>query len=323
MAESRSCVIGIDGGASSTRAGLMDRELSILAQGFGGPADHFSGAGGKERLTGSLSDAVSPLLNALARDPLLKLEAVCLGLTGVSIPGKKQAALDALGDLFPGVPVFVISDTVTAWAGAHGGKDGVVVIGGTGSVAYGRSGSSETLKGGFGYLLGDEGGGFRIAVSAISAALRDADGTGPATSLTGVVRGFFGVSNLRQVPGKVYAEGISVDRIAALCPLVVAEADRGDHEAMRILDEAGSDLGRLAVAALKALGCGVDSVSHAGGVFKSGEAILKPFRDHIAGEVPHARVIPPAHSPLIGAGIMAWRLLSSGDHKETKRHGKR
>lgn len=319
MADSRSCVIGIDGGASSTRAALLDRELSIVSQGLGGPADHFSASGGRERLTKSLSDAVSPLLSAMAGDPLLKLEAVCLGLTGVSIPGKKQVAMGLLKGLFKRVPVFVVSDTVTAWAGAHAGKDGVVVIGGTGSVAYGRSGASETLKGGYGYLLGDEGGGFRIGVSAISAALRDADGTGSATSLTAVVRDFFGVSNLRQLPGKVYAESISVDRIAALCPLVVAEAGRGDREATRILDEAGRDLGRLAVAALKALGGGTDSVSYAGGVFKAGEAILKSFRDQIASEALHARVVPPAHSPLVGAGIMAWK-LSSGDQGEAKRH---
>jgi N-acetylglucosamine kinase-like BadF-type ATPase len=320
LPSARRCVVGIDGGASSTRAALIDTSLEVVCQGLGGPADHFSAADGKARLTKSLTDAASPLLDALAGDPLLNLEAVCLGLTGVSIPGKKQTALGVLESLFPGVPVFVISDTVTAWAGAHAGKDGVVVIGGTGSVAYGRSGSSETLKGGFGYLLGDEGGGFRIAVSAISAALRDADGTGPATSLTGVVRDFFGVSNLRQVPGKVYAEHIAVDRIAALTPYVVAEAGSGDQEATRILEEAGRDLGRLAVAALKALGGATGAVSYAGGVFKSGEAILKPFRDQIASEIPYARVVPPAHSPLTGAGIMTWKLLAADAQEEAKSH---
>ena len=156
MEDTRGWVIGIDGGASSTRAAIIDRDLRATAEGLGGPADHFSADGGKERLAKSLAEATSPLLPSMAADGMVP-EAVCLGLTGASIPGKKQAALEALADLFPGIPLYVESDTVTAWAGAHAGQDGVVVIGGTGSVAYGRCGQDEIRKGGFGYLLGEIG----------------------------------------------------------------------------------------------------------------------------------------------------------------------
>lgn len=306
------CVIGIDGGASRTRAALIDRDLEVLARGLGGPADHYSPQGGKERLRVSLGEATAPVLAKLAEEPAFCVRAVSLGLTGVSIPGKRDAAVEILGDIFPRVPVTVISDTVTALAGAHAGRDGVVVISGTGSVAYGRQGNAEYRAGGFGYLLGDEGSGFRISLSAISAALRSSDGTGPPTTLTGAITAFFDVDSIRRLPGKIYAEAIPVDYIASFCPLVVAEASRGDPEAKRVLNEAGRDLGRLAVATLAALGGGARLVSYAGGVFRSGEALLSPFRDYIAGQAPHAEVVPPAHSPVIGAGIIAWKHLSEG-----------
>ena len=306
MADKCRCVIGIDGGASSTGAALMDQNLTVIAEGHGGPADHYSAEDGKERLGKSLAKAVSPLLTALSASPRLSLEAVCLGLTGVTIPGKNQAAMEILSGLFPGADVIIESDTVTAWAGALSGQDGVIVIGGTGSVAFGRSGARETRKGGFGYLFGDEGSGFRIACDAISATLREYDGTGPVTSLSIAVRNFFGVPNVRMVPGKVYSESIPVEQIAALCPLVVAQAERGDEVAHRIVVEAGQSLGRLAVAALEAFDGEVHKVSYAGGVFQAGEAILRPFRKEIAKALPRAEVLAPAHPPLIGAGVMAW-----------------
>jgi len=299
-------VIGVDGGASSTRAALLDENLGIIAQGLGGPADHFSEQSGRERLTQSLQDALSPILALLSRDPGFELKAVCLGLTGVFIPGKRDAAVHALHEVFSGIPVLVVSDTVTAWAGAHEGKDGVVVIGGTGSVAYGRSGDREVRKGGFGYLLGDEGSGFKTAAAAVSAALHDADGTGPSTSLTAVVARYFNVDDVRKAPGKVYSENIPVDRIAALCPMISEEADKGDEEAKRLLTKSGRDLGLLAAAALRDLGPKGKRVSYVGGVFKAGEPLLRPFRERILAEIPDAVIVPPVHNPSIGAGILAW-----------------
>lgn len=327
MADRVKCVIGIDGGASSTRAALISEGLTIIAEGAGGPADHFSVDSGKERLAESLSEAVSPLVARLAERPELALDAVCLGLTGISIPGKEQAAAEILAGMFAGVEtaaqatleapvgtsaetrvqITIESDALAAWAGAFAGKDGVIVIGGTGSVAYGRMGDRETRRGGFGYLFGDEGSGFRVACDAIRAALDDHDGLGPGTSLGGVVRDFFGVQSVRQVPGKVYSENVPVEEIAAMCPLVFREAARGDGVARCIVSEAGRSLGRLAAAALKALGGRKGTVSYAGGVFQAGDAILGPFRKEIARVFPDAVVVPPKYSPLVGAGILAWK----------------
>lgn len=322
MSHFRRCVIGIDGGASSTRAALIGEDLSVLVEGRGGPADHFSAVEGKERLASSLAEATSPLLASLEATPNMALVGVCLGLTGVTIPGKRRAAEGVLAGMFPGARILVESDTVSAWAGAFAGQDGVIVIAGTGSVAYGRRGGREARKGGFGYLFGDEGGSFRIASEAVSAALRDHDGLGPATSLTGVVRDFFGAESVRQVPGKVYSESVPVEAIASLCPLVVKEAERGDEVARRILTAAGHSLGKLAAATLKALGGEACRVSYAGGVWRAGEPVLEPFREAIAGDAPGARVSLPEHSPLIGAGILAWgRARPSGLLPEVRSSG--
>lgn len=309
------CVIGIDGGASSTKAALIDESMEVIAEGFGGPADHFSAPDAVERLEKSLDAAVMPLLTILAKHPELRLDGVGLGLTGVNIPGKRQAASAILSRVLersgsaPGhTRIAIDSDAVAAWAGALAGHDGAVVIGGTGSVAYGRKGGKEVRKGGFGYLFGDEGSGFRIACDAIRASLQSSEGLGPATSLVEETRRFFGVENVRRVPGKVYAEDIPVEDVAAMCPLVFSEAERGDEVARRIVTEAGRSLASLAVAALKELDEEGGTISYAGGVFSGGELILRAFRDEIAARLPRARVVAPRYRPVVGAGMLAWDL---------------
>lgn len=314
-------VIGIDGGASSTRAALMREGLVILAEGKGGPADHFSQDMGKERLERALRQAVLPLNSFLAENPGFALKAVVLGLTGVSIPGKKEAALEILSECFPSVPVKIKSDALIAWAGALSGQSGVTVIAGTGSIAYGRADDGkEVRKGGFGYLFGDEGGGFYVACQGVKAVLQHYDGTGPSTSLTRVVPAFFGVSNPREIPGKVYSLNMPVEEIAGLAMVVAREAENGDEVAGKIMKSAGRSLAKLALAALSDLKLDPPLVSYAGGVFNAGDVILQPFKDAIHEERPDALVVPPRYPPVVGAGILAW---NSGLLRRSKKGEKR
>jgi len=307
VTEKDQCVIGIDGGASSTKAALMREGLIVMAEGRGGPADHFSEEMGRERLERALRAAVFPLSSFLNEREDLSLKAVFLGLSGVSIPGKRQAAAQILAEVFPGVPVRVESDALIAWAGALSGQSGITVIAGTGSVAYGRtSDGKEARKGGFGYLFGDEGGGFYVACQGVRAALSHHDKIGPATSLTEVLPGLFGVSSVAEIPGKVYSESMPVEEIAKFATAVALEARKGDPVSIEIMNHAGRSLGKLAVSCLSELDPEVPLISYVGGVFDAGDIILEPFKDEILSRRPDAVVIPPRYPPFVGAGILAW-----------------
>ncbi|HHW18507.1 MAG TPA: hypothetical protein GXX30_06360 [Firmicutes bacterium] len=307
LALSGQCVVGIDGGTFSTKAALMREGLVVLAEGRGGPTGHFSGEIGKDRLERALREATASLSSFLEEHPELSLKAVFLGLTGVFIPGKKEAAQEILSEVFPGCRVMVESDALIAWAGALAGQSGIAVVAGTGSVAYGRDADGrEVRKGGFGYLFADEGGAFHVACEGIKAVLKHHDGVGPPTSLSEVLKEHFQVTSVREIVGKVYSEDITVEEIAAISPLIAREASFGDPVCLDIMERAGKNLGRLAVSALKEMGSSVRLVSYAGGMFNSGEVLLRPFKEEIQKEVPDALIIPPRYPPVIGAGILAW-----------------
>ena len=117
-------------------------------------------------------------------------------------------------------------DYAVALAGATDGGPGIVVIAGTGSVAYGENGAGEAHRAGaYGYLIDDAGSGYGVGRAALAAVLRAADGTGEDTSLTGRLLALLGFASVGDIIPAVY--GGSLDRlaIAALAP-VVADAAR-------------------------------------------------------------------------------------------------
>jgi N-acetylglucosamine kinase-like BadF-type ATPase len=207
----------------------------------------------------------------------------------------------------------VVPDYVTNLLGASRGGPGVVVVAGGGSVAYGRTADGrEATAGGFGYLLGDEGGGFDIGRRAIAAAIHAHDGRGPWTELTQIVCKAFGVSDLADIKRIVYVPQIPRERIAGLVPAVVRAAEAEDGVARSILSGAGRDLGHLALAVTRRLfdsGKKVD-VYPTGGVFAAGGYVNEPFGAELAVHCPLARIRPPQGSPLSGALLLAQELLA-------------
>ena len=143
-------------------------------------------------------------------------------------------------------------DTDAALAGAFAGRPGIVVIAGTGSGAAGRDAAGRTVRvGGHGFLLGDEGGGYWIGREAVRAALRAADGTGPATALVAAVERAFG--SLAGAEQDVHRHPTDRGLLARLVPDVAA-LDAADGEAARILAEAAAYLAELASAVRARLG---------------------------------------------------------------------
>jgi N-acetylglucosamine kinase len=194
-------------------------------------------------------------------------------------------------------------DAPVAHAGALGGRTGVVVIAGTGSVVYTRDRQDvgHTL-GGWGFLFGDEGSAFRIACDALATLMR-AEDDGDATLLqaTHAACAFFGMPSLRRLARGFYAGEITRDRLAAYAPAALR------FDRFREMANRGAD--RLAKLACRAIDAGGTArVALAGGIF-SDAAFGQRVRDGIRGAVPNAEIVEARHEPAAGALLLAYREL--------------
>ncbi len=300
--------VGIDAGGSGTRAALARADGEVLGLGQGGPSNHLTGEAGRQRLQAALASAIGPLV------PLVD-DAECVvhaGITGVSIPGKREAVIAAIAALLPRALASISHDASAAVVGALAGRDGIGVLAGTGAIALARTADGrEARAGGYGYLLSDEGAAFGIAQRAVADVMRAVDGRGPATQLGELFRQHLGLDDVRHLPGWLYAAPDPVERLAPLAPLVASAARQGDQVAVIIFEQAGSALADVAAAAARILWS--SSVPHGlpvatcGGVWKAGAVLRDPFERALRRQLPDPTITVPAMSPIAGAVLLAMR----------------
>ena len=232
--------VGVDAGGSGSRA-VVVRDGVVVARRDLGPINVLLHADAVDRLAAAVTDA-----GAVAAG---------FGLAGLR---SAEHARELTAELArrTGATVAVGDDTDAALAGAFAGRPGIVVIAGTGSGAAGRDAVGRTVRvGGHGFLLGDEGGGYWIGREAVRAALRAADGTGPPTALTDVVRTAF--DTLTGAETLVHQRPTDRQLLSRLVPQVAAAADGatgGDAVATGILAEAAAHLAELAAVVRARLG---------------------------------------------------------------------
>lgn len=296
--------VGVDGGQSSTVCVVVTSSGEVLGHGLTGPSNHITEPGGPERCRAAVHGAVHSALES-AGLTISDVGFVLCGMTG-AFPATLEAVNKALGT----TPHAMVHDSVTAYHGATGGRPGSVVIGGTGSVGYGEDEAGRSVRvGGWGYLMGDEGSAYWIALQAAQAVARAEDGRTPETVLARALPEAVGASDVRGFHTWLYGQD---DRsaVARLAGIVDTAAQHGDAIALGILASAGKELGALSVAVLNQLGLTEGGVraSYVGGVFRS--AIVRhSFTDHIVGAIPQAAVEPPVLPPVGGAALLALREL--------------
>ena len=305
-----SWVLGIDGGGTGTVALLADACTgAILGRGEGGPSN-IQGVGVEEALK-SLDDSIDRAF-AAAECPRSTVAAVCLGLAGID----RQEGLDIIHGWASRVAladkVLVANDATLLLAAGTPAGWGLAVIAGTGSIAFVKSEAGELGRcGGWGYLIGDEGSAYRIAVQGLRAACRAFDGIGPATSLTA---GFVEAMNVNEPPDfipAVYRGTWDRAAIAGLAPLVLEAAERGDSIAGQIVREEATELARTAAGAVRANGLSTTDlpVALAGGVITLNENYRRLFLRALAdcGLAPAS--VELVTDPALGAVVLARRAL--------------
>jgi N-acetylglucosamine kinase-like BadF-type ATPase len=165
----------------------------------------------------------------------------------------------------------VVNDALPALVAGVGDGPGIVIICGTGSIVYGRSGRGVAARsGGWGHLLGDEGSGYWIGLRALRAVARASDGRGQPTGLTPRVLAHFGVGRWPDLIREVREQRLTPPTVAALTPLVEAERAAGDEVATAILQEAVEEVVAAASSVAVRLGMQGEPFGFvlSGGVFK-------------------------------------------------------
>jgi N-acetylglucosamine kinase-like BadF-type ATPase len=297
--------IGVDGGASKTAALVVDQKGDPLGRGLAGPSNHLRV--GIEEATRNVERAVNIAL-VEAGIAIKNVEYAYCGIAGADHPSHRQRVVDSLRIFFPRGNFVVDTDARVALTGAVGFGAGIVIISGTGSVAFGRNSSGdEARSGGWGPTLGDEGSGYWIAREGLSAIVRAHDGRGFATKMTELLCESYDMCEPDDLPKFVYAATTHIDDIARYGKLVIDAAHAGDDVAREIVARGGSELAECVLAIARKLHM-TDTefpVAYVGGAFHAAEMLLNPMRLRIQRDAPGAVLTQPQRTPVEGAAMMA------------------
>jgi glucosamine kinase len=293
-------VIGIDGGGSTVRISVLAPDLTILAE-YLGPTVNPSIVG-RDEAAARVQTGLRAVLNQANLTPDT-IAGVGIGIAGAanrydwSTPWLRQTVLAVL----PETRVVPSSDFEIALVGAHGQRLGLLLLAGTGSLAYGVNAAGDSwLVGGWGYLLGDEGSGYWLGWQALQAAVRQADGRGPDTLLSEKMLAALNLSQPLDLITWIYQEP-RVREVARLAPLVLECAAEGDALAREIVQTGALELALAVRAVRRKLKLHGHQPAFAGSLLTNANPLNTLVCDLLGLES-----IPlPQHPPVVGAALLA------------------
>ena len=274
--------IGVDGGGTGCRARIEDANGNVLGNGIGGPAALRLGI---DRALAEVTKAyLAAITDAGLDDSIIGSAHAAMGLAGV---GRKGLLEELKGKQHPFRSVAFVNDATIACIGAHGGRDGGIVIVGTGSVGFAVVQGREFRVGGYGFPISDEGSGADLGLQAIRLALRAYDERTIATSLTRDV-----MARFRDDPFEAVAwmDRATATDYATLAPLVMRHADDGDAVARRIVRDAAEQIDELV---RRLSECGAPRIALLGG-------LASPIQPWLAPDV-QRRLVPVEGDAVDGA----------------------
>ena len=302
-------VLGIDAGGTKTVCYLADADGRIIGEGRGGGAN-LQAHGELE-----VEKVLHSVIDLAIGDRAILPAAVCLGVAGVDRAEDDRTVRAIMRRLGFKSHALVVNDALVALVAGNGDEPGVVLIAGTGSIAYGVNAAGYAARaGGWGFVLGDEGSGYWIGRQALAAVVRDADGRGPHTELTPLVLAHFNLSRVDGLVREVYDRRLQRQAVAQIGVVVEKARAGGDIVASEILKQAGEELTRAAASVISKLemrGLAFGTVL-AGGMFRVIPWLAADVQQRLAEVAPRASVRTLDVEPATGAVRLAVRELREG-----------
>ena len=295
--------MGVDGGGSTLRVVLTDSQLKIRVEYSAGTAN--------PRLIGysAAREVIQAAIHETCRRAGLQIEqitAVGIGVAGASVEHSRIWLYETLQPIMAGAHLALSSDFEIALIGALGRREGILILAGTGSAAYGRTADGRSARiGGWGYLLGDEGSGYWIGLQALKLLTQQADQRGwefKPESLSGRIVQVVNVASASELLQWVYgAPEPPVRATAALAPLVMEAAEAGDGDAVQILQSAAQALCQMVYDLQSKLQAPELAVAWSGGLLSDDNALSRELCLRLGlPQRPIAR-----YTPAIGAALLA------------------
>ncbi len=293
--------LGIDGGGSSVRVALVTAGLEVRAE-YLGPAVNPS-AIGREEAAARIQSAMRETLRQAGITPE-QVAGVGIGVAGAS--NRYDWAIDWLRGtvqaVTPGAVVVPSSDYEIALVGAHGQRAGILLLAGTGSLAYGVNPAGETaLVGGWGYRVGDEGSGYWLGNQALRAVVRAVDGRGRQTTLSEAIFAALNLTDPLDLIPWLYADAPRVREVARLAPLVLDCAAQRDPLAREMVETSARELALAVRTVMHRLALHGQFPAFAGSLL----TVPNPLSSRVCELLGMSGIPVPRYTPVIGAALLA------------------
>lgn len=306
-------VVGVDGGGTKTRCIVSD-DRTIRGRGTSNGCNIVRL--GEATARTSIHSAIHQAFRAAQLKPE-SAQAACIGVAGSAVLHVREAVLSIVREILK-CPIVIVGDQEIAFEAAFGDLPGILVIGGTGSIAFGRGADGKTVRaGGHGFIISDEGSGQWIGRTAIADCLRALD-AGTETTLLPLLLNAFRVLTVGELIQA--ANAVPLPNFSELIPVVLEASQEGDTISSDVLRKAGQELAKLATLVAGKLNFEQQDfqVAMAGGVFEHCTLVREEFQSSLRDSHPHAAVIAGVAEPLLGALSLARKKAAQGRQSQLR-----
>lgn len=302
-------IIAIDSGGSKSKCALFDLKGETIFEVAGSAANIL--AGETKKTAFDLFHLIERCIDKynLADE---EIEAIIIGAAGAGRKHQADSFRKGLIDYLLSKRksfknIFIESDIRIALEGAHRGKPGAVLIAGTGSIFAVKENDDDFFTlGGYGRIIGDEGGGYSIARKTLNIFSKQIDGVIPKSHLFEFLKDELLVEFRNPLIDLVYSNDFN---IAQLAKVIITVYNKDDH-VRKIINDESDALVKLVEAVINKTGNNNLNLCLMGGLLENENIYSNMVRQKIMYNFPEVKIQTPLSSALEGAFILAQNYLS-------------
>ena len=303
-------LLGVDSGGSKTRVVLADPDGRVLAEGRAGCSNYQYV--GEAKAVAEIEAGIDAAF-AQALLPRRMADYACFGIGGADTPEDMVKARNWVNDNHWARHCLAVNDGMLPLYAACPDGQGISVIAGTGAIMWAQTLDGRAARSsGWGYLLGDEGGGWDLGHEALRHIVRAEDGRGPATLLTSRVLAHWGMQSPYDLIHRLYQADVAPSDIAALARVLLECAAEGDAVALQAARQGAAELALAARAVMDAVGLSLPlTLAYSGSLLIKDQFYRQLFAGECRRQIGDLNLVP-VEDPVTGA-IAAAKLLKERD----------